>query len=566
MALRGLLLLSMAISAPPAYERHDPIVIENHPTTPDAPLIIEGYEISNPDGPGIQVRDTDYVVIRNNHLHDCGTNISARRQQLVTETGDARKAMLDAPFETGAILVFDAKGSVVISGNRVHDNDYGIMVQGHRFRASCVTIHANHVRDNHRAAFVWVGQADRVEISDNVVKDNGLNLFYDNEGLVRAMQKGEDFGDGRSQGILAKDCHNVRIFQNTIVNSISDGIGIMNRGLIFDENRRLQFDPKYEEHLVHDIEIFDNWIERNGEQGIWITSAKRGRVFRNTVIANAHRRGVTGGSSGILLEGDVSEFEIFENEISWNDIFGIGLISSSNNVIRHNRIHHNGDGGIGWSEQGYLEQRPSADNLIEGNAIHDNRVAAFVVWCETLGRTVLKNNRIANNGGNPIHFEFYDDHDVRNHPDDWRLDGDPVVFKLAADELMERFEIQDAPRDQHGNQGTGFLLALFVSTGLLLVVLSIPMVLRRVPPNRWYGFRVQATLEDEDIWYSANAYAGKGIFWVGVGNVVVAVALFLFPVSNINVYASAVGGFVTVGLAVTMFLSFRHLRRRLVEG
>ena len=99
--------------------------------------------------------------------------------------------MLDKPFETGAILVFDAKGTVEISGNEVRNNDYGIMVQGHRFRAESVSIYDNKVEDNHRAAFIWVGQADRVEIHDNFVKDNGLNAFYDNEGLVPGHCSGE---------------------------------------------------------------------------------------------------------------------------------------------------------------------------------------------------------------------------------------------------------------------------------------------------------------------------------------------------------------------------------------
>jgi hypothetical protein len=52
MAFPGFLLLSLAVSAvPPVYQRHEPIVIQNHPTSADKPLIIEGYEISNPDGP-----------------------------------------------------------------------------------------------------------------------------------------------------------------------------------------------------------------------------------------------------------------------------------------------------------------------------------------------------------------------------------------------------------------------------------------------------------------------------------------------------------------------------------
>jgi len=441
MPMTVLLLLCLALAAAqPGYQRHDPIIVQGRPTSADKPLIVEGYEISDPNGPGIQIRDVNYVVIRNNLLHDCGTNVSRNKQRLVRETGDARKAMLDRPFETGAILVFDAKGTVEICGNEVRNNDYGIMVQGHRRRADAVRVHHNKVQDNHRAAFIWVGESERVDIHDNSVRDNGLDVFLDNEGLARAMQAGKDFGDGRAQGILTKDCHHVRIFRNTVVNSVSDGIGIMNRGLTFDENHRLRFDPDYEKYLVHDIEIFDNHIERNGEQGIWITSARRGRVYGNTVIANAHRRAGTGGSTGIMLEGDVSEFDIFDNEIAWNDIFGIGIICSCNNTIRGNRIHHNGDGGIGWIDAITVEKRSSANNVVENNQIHHNRVAALVVRTKSVGRTILKGNETTTNGGNPIHFQFYDDYDMRAHAQDWDYEGKPVLFRLMSDDQRSLFE------------------------------------------------------------------------------------------------------------------------------
>jgi hypothetical protein len=72
------------------------------------------------------------------------------------------------------------------------------------------------------------------------------------------------------------------------------------------------------------------------------------------------------------------------------------------------------------------------------------------------------------------------------------------------------------------------------------------------------GFR--ATLENEEIWYPANEYAGKRLFWVGAGTVIGAVTLFLMPITNIGVYASAVGGIVMVGLLVTVTQIFLYLR------
>ena len=50
---------------------------------------------------------------------------------------------------------------------------------------------------------------------------------------------------------------------------------------------------------------------------------------------------------------------------------------------------------------------------------------------------------------------------------------------------------------------------LFGITGLLLVALSVPMMLGRVRPNVWYGFRTSKTLSDERIWYEANRLSGR---------------------------------------------------------
>jgi uncharacterized membrane protein len=53
-------------------------------------------------------------------------------------------------------------------------------------------------------------------------------------------------------------------------------------------------------------------------------------------------------------------------------------------------------------------------------------------------------------------------------------------------------------------------------TGLLLVALSVPMMLRRVPPNDFYGLRVPATIRDERVWYDANAASGRDMALFGM--------------------------------------------------
>ncbi len=44
---------------------------------------------------------------------------------------------------------------------------------------------------------------------------------------------------------------------------------------------------------------------------------------------------------------------------------------------------------------------------------------------------------------------------------------------------------------------------------LLFIGLGVPLANCRIPPNRWYGYRVSRyQFEDEEIWYAINARGG----------------------------------------------------------
>ncbi|HEX6990894.1 MAG TPA: SdpI family protein [Gemmatimonadales bacterium] len=57
---------------------------------------------------------------------------------------------------------------------------------------------------------------------------------------------------------------------------------------------------------------------------------------------------------------------------------------------------------------------------------------------------------------------------------------------------------------------------IFCLVGLLLILLGLPLALRKVGPNAWYGFRVPATLRNREIWYAVNARAGRDLIATGV--------------------------------------------------
>ena len=75
-----------------------------------------------------------------------------------------------------------------------------------------------------------------------------------------------------------------------------------------------------------------------------------------------------------------------------------------------------------------------------------------------------------------------------------------------------------------------YILFVGAGFGVLMIVLALPMVLQRVRPNPWYGFRTRKTLSDAKIWYPANRYAGKALLLAGA--VIAVASLVLYWIAN----------------------------------
>jgi hypothetical protein len=61
--------------------------------------------------------------------------------------------------------------------------------------------------------------------------------------------------------------------------------------------------------------------------------------------------------------------------------------------------------------------------------------------------------------------------------------------------------------------------------GLVSLLLGWPLARRRVPPNRWYGVRLRATVSNPAVWYEANAVCGDELVRLGLVLLVIALAL-----------------------------------------
>jgi len=60
------------------------------------------------------------------------------------------------------------------------------------------------------------------------------------------------------------------------------------------------------------------------------------------------------------------------------------------------------------------------------------------------------------------------------------------------------------------------LRMLFIGLPTLLLVSGIPLALKLVPPNRFYGFRTSTTFSSLDAWYQINFATGLALIAAGL--------------------------------------------------
>jgi uncharacterized membrane protein len=109
------------------------------------------------------------------------------------------------------------------------------------------------------------------------------------------------------------------------------------------------------------------------------------------------------------------------------------------------------------------------------------------------------------------------------------------------------------------------LAPVFVAVSLLFIGLAVPLIKRRVGPNRLYGLRVPATLVDEWVWYEANAQSGRDLAVMGVMGLLVAVLLPLAPNVTLQQYALVNVLFLLLGMLMFAVTGWRRANRLLAQ-
>ena len=109
--------------------------------------------------------------------------------------------------------------------------------------------------------------------------------------------------------------------------------------------------------------------------------------------------------------------------------------------------------------------------------------------------------------------------------------------------------------------GEGFVVLLRV-IAVVHVVYAIPFILRLVPPNRFFGFKMPSVVPDEDAWYYANRIQGIGLVITGA---FVGVVSFVLPLITIE-YPRSVRVLIVVAVVIVpLAFAVSYTRRRAAE-
>ncbi len=96
-----------------------------------------------------------------------------------------------------------------------------------------------------------------------------------------------------------------------------------------------------------------------------------------------------------------------------------------------------------------------------------------------------------------------------------------------------------------------------IGLGILVILVSLPLIFRKIKMNCVYGFRISNAFESEENWYTINEFGGKVLALWGVALIVAGAAASFLEPSSVLTFAK--GCFLSV--AVPIVLTFFYAKR-----
>ncbi len=95
------------------------------------------------------------------------------------------------------------------------------------------------------------------------------------------------------------------------------------------------------------------------------------------------------------------------------------------------------------------------------------------------------------------------------------------------------------------------VLLTYMLAGGALVLIGLPLYFRKIPPNRFYGFRTGRTLADPQVWYPVNRVTGG---WMVITGAATAGAATWAQRAGYNVSIAAMINLITFSIGMVLML------------
>jgi uncharacterized membrane protein len=103
-------------------------------------------------------------------------------------------------------------------------------------------------------------------------------------------------------------------------------------------------------------------------------------------------------------------------------------------------------------------------------------------------------------------------------------------------------------------------LLTILACNVLFALVALPLAMRRVSRNRWYGYRTRATLGSDFVWYAANAYFGRVALVASTMTCAGAILLYLSGAFDPGTYLTATLVLLVLPTLVAALLTSRFIR------
>jgi hypothetical protein len=95
-----------------------------------------------------------------------------------------------------------------------------------------------------------------------------------------------------------------------------------------------------------------------------------------------------------------------------------------------------------------------------------------------------------------------------------------------------------------------------IGIAFLIILVSLPLIKRKIKMNGFYGVRIKKSYESEKNWYNINAYGGKQLTFWSIPLIIAGIVCFFIPIIDTNqILVQIVMGVLPISICIIIALA-----------